>query len=62
MEKKRYPERKDNSFIGGINNILNLIENGKKSEISEQSIQNVNPTINTPSFMSKVRSNKPKIQ
>ena len=37
---------------------MNAIENGKKSEINDPSIQNANPTIFAPSFMSKVNSNQ----
>ena len=58
MEKKEQKRQKqeDNSSIKGVNQIINLIENGKKSENSGESIQNIAPTINTPPSMKKVNS------
>ena len=50
MEKKDIQSEKDNSSIA--------IENGKKSEISDPSIQNANPTIFAPSFMNKLNSSQ----
>ena len=60
MEKKDIKSQKDDSSIGGINNIVNAIENGKKSEISDPSIKSANPTIVTPSFMNKMNSSQGK--
>ena len=58
MEKKDIKSQKDDSSIGGINNIVNAIENGKKSEISDPSIKSANPIIATPSFMNKLNSSQ----
>ena len=58
MEKKDIKSQKDNSSIRGINNIVNAIENGKKSEISDPSIKSANPIIATPSFMNKLNSSQ----
>ena len=51
MEKKE-----DNSSIKKINQIINSIDNGQKSENRGQSIQNIEPTNNTPPSMKQVNS------
>ena len=51
MEKKE-----DNSSIQEINQIINTIDNGKKSENSGNSIIDIAPTIKTPPSMKQVNN------
>ena len=51
MEKKE-----DNSSIQEINQIINTIDNGKKSENSGNSIIDIEPTIKTPPSMKQVNN------